>query len=104
MTNIFLAGSLPDTNLVKVLIGSGDMILMRGRTQSSWLHPVTKHNGKKRRRRQTNRCYIRKVVMKAGIENYYHYNVGTGPVFRRDEMSEEMKFWDLHPAVSSFKI
>lgn len=83
---------LPDTKLVKLPIGSGDMILMRGRTQSNWLHSVPKRSGKNAEDGGRINVTFRQVVMKSGTENYYHYNVGTGPVFRWDEMSKEMKF------------
>ncbi|KAF3344938.1 Dihydroxy-acid dehydratase [Verticillium dahliae VDG2] len=47
-------------------LGSGDMLLMRGATQANWLHS-------------------------GGTENYYHYNVGTGPVYRWDDVAREMR-------------
>jgi len=30
----------------------------------------------------------------AGTENYYWYNVGTGPVYRWDDTRGEMRLWE----------
>ncbi len=32
-------------------------------------------------------------MVKGGTENYYNYNVGTGPVYKWDNSLREMKLW-----------
>lgn len=70
---------------------SGDMVVMRGPTQSNWLHSIPK-----RTRRDgegvTGRMNItfRRAMVPAGTENYYRYNVGEGGVWRWDEGRQEM--------------
>ena len=36
---------------------------------------------------------FRKAMVRGGTENYYRYNVGTGPVYVWDETSQEMVPW-----------
>jgi len=57
---------------------SGDMVVMRGTTQSRWLHSVPKRANAQGRINIT----FRKAVNTAGTNNYYRYNVYTGPVHR----------------------
>lgn len=82
------------TGLVKLALGSGDMVLMRGRTQANWLHSVPKRTGKNERDGGRINITFRKAMVKGGTQNYYHYNVGSGPVFRWDRDAEEMKVWE----------
>lgn len=82
----------PGTTQIKLPLGPGDMVLMRGETQRNWLHSIPKRSGKndgagKGRINIT----MRKAMVPAGTENYYQYNVGTGPVYRWDERMCEMR-------------
>jgi alkylated DNA repair dioxygenase AlkB len=88
---------LPETTLVKLPLGSGDMVLMRGRTQANWLHSIPKRSGKNAEDGGRINITFRRAMMKAGTENYYNYNVGMGPVFKWDERAKEMKLWVLEP-------
>ncbi|EIN10016.1 hypothetical protein PUNSTDRAFT_20344, partial [Punctularia strigosozonata HHB-11173 SS5] len=62
----------------KWTLHNGDMIVMRGRTQSQWLHSVPKRANAGGRMNLT----FRRAVNAAGTNNYYRYNVGEGPVYR----------------------
>lgn len=74
----------------KLSLASGDMLLMRGRTQANWLHSVPKTKGGGGRINIT----FRKAMVRSGTENYYCYNVGEGrEVFRWDERKQEMAIW-----------
>ena len=77
---------------VKLPLGSGDMVLMRGRTQPCWLHSIPKRKGADMDKGRINITF-RKAVVPGGTENYYHYNVGSGPVYKWDERSESMQLW-----------
>ncbi|KAG5976027.1 hypothetical protein E4U55_007513 [Claviceps digitariae] len=81
------------TTTLKLGLGSGDMILMRGRTQSNWLHSIPKRTGKKQEDGGRINITFRRAMVRAGTENYYNYNVGTGPVYRWDEQSRRMVVW-----------
>lgn len=78
---------------IKFPLGSGDMVLMRGRTQSKWLHSIPKRAGSEAGKGRINITF-RKAMVKGGTENYYQYNVGTGGVFRWDKRGERMVAWD----------
>jgi alkylated DNA repair dioxygenase AlkB len=79
---------------LKLPLASGDMILMKGRTQSNWLHSIPKRTGKNVVD-DGGRINItfRRAMVKGGTDNYYNYNVGTGPVYKWDEVAREMKIW-----------
>ncbi|KAJ5110478.1 Oxoglutarate/iron-dependent dioxygenase [Penicillium argentinense] len=77
------------TDMIKLLLGSGDMILMRGSTQSNWLHSIPKRKGKVPVGGRINITF-RRAVVPAGTDNYYHYNVGSGGVWRWDAVKGEM--------------
>ncbi|KAF6813634.1 DNA repair family protein [Colletotrichum sojae] len=79
------------TKQVKLPLGSGDMVLMRGRTQSNWLHSIPKRTGKNAEDGGRVNITFRRAMVKDGTENYYNYNVGTGPVFRWDKTAREMR-------------
>lgn len=79
-----------ETKPIKLSLGSGDMVLMRGKTQSNWLHSVPKRANSEGRINIT----FRKAMVKGGTENYYQYNVGTGGVFRWDAGGKKMVPWD----------
>ena len=61
-----------------------DMVLMRGETQSNWLHSIPKRAGAQGDGGRINITF-RKAMVKGGSENYYQYNVGTGVPHRWDE-------------------
>ncbi|CAL5871633.1 uncharacterized protein PFLUO_LOCUS5886 [Penicillium psychrofluorescens] len=81
-----------DARPLKLGLASGDMVIMRGATQSNWLHSIPKRKGKAAERSIQGRINItfRKAVVPAGTNNYYHYNVGDGGVFRWDETQRRM--------------
>jgi alkylated DNA repair dioxygenase AlkB len=74
---------------IKLPLGSGDMILMRGKTQSNWLHSIPKRAGVDASKGRINITF-RKAMVKGGTENYYQYNVGTGGWYRWDSKQEKM--------------
>ena len=82
----------PDTTPLKLPLGSGDMILMRGETQRNWLHSIPKRSGKNNEAEKGRiNITMRKAMVPGGTENYYQYNVGTGPVYRWDDTKNEMR-------------
>jgi len=84
--------SPPDAAPLKLPLSSGDMILMRGRTQSNWLHSIPKRKGGEADKGRINITF-RKAMVKGGTENYYQYNVGTGLPHRWDDKKREMIQW-----------
>lgn len=78
---------------LKLPLGSGDMILMRGRTQTNWLHSIPKRSGKNEVGGRINITF-RRAMVKGGTDNYYNYNVGTGPVYKWSEDVREMQIWN----------
>lgn len=83
----------PETKPIRLPLASGDMILMRGRTQANWLHSIPKRTGKNAEDGGRINITFRRAMVKGGTENYYNYNVGTGPVFKWNENMREMKLW-----------
>lgn len=83
----------PAAKTLKLPLGSGDMILMRGGTQSNWLHSIPKRTGKNVEDGGRINITFRKAISKDGTENYYNYNVGLGAVYKWDNISREMKPW-----------
>ncbi|RBR24534.1 uncharacterized protein FIESC28_02645 [Fusarium coffeatum] len=81
------------TKPLKLPLGSGDMVLMRGRTQSNWLHSIPKRTGKNQEDGGRINITFRRAMVKGGTENYYNYNVGTGPVYRWNREAREMLVW-----------
>jgi alkylated DNA repair dioxygenase AlkB len=80
------------TTPVKLQLGSGDMVLMRGATQANWLHSIPKRKGAdadKGRINITFRC----AMIPGGTENYYRYNVGNGGVHRWSSEKKAMLPW-----------
>ncbi|KAI9669065.1 MAG: hypothetical protein M1831_000657 [Alyxoria varia] len=75
---------------VKLPLNSGDMVLMRGRTQAGWLHSIPKRAGMGEREGRINITF-RKALVKGGTDNYYQYNVGNGPVYRWNHNAGEMR-------------
>ncbi|KAF2498714.1 DNA repair family protein [Lophium mytilinum] len=82
----------PEAKPIKLPLASGDMVLMRGPTQANWLHSIPKRKGGDSDKGRINITF-RKAMVKAGTENYYQYNVGSGGVFRWDEKKQEMTSW-----------
>ncbi|EGR47777.1 uncharacterized protein TRIREDRAFT_63869 [Trichoderma reesei QM6a] len=78
---------------LKFPLNSGDMILMRGKTQSNWLHSIPKRTGKNQEDGGRINITFRRAMVKGGTENYYNYNVGSGPVYRWDKASGAMMPW-----------
>jgi len=83
----------PETKPIKLPLASGDMILMKGRTQSNWLHSIPKRTGKNAEDGGRINITFRRAMVRGGTENYYNYNVGTGIVYKWNEQSREMKPW-----------
>lgn len=79
---------------LKLPLASGDMVLMRGKTQSNWLHSIPKRTGKNQDDGGRINITFRRAMVKDGTENYYNYNVGNGPVHRWDKQSREMVLWN----------
>lgn len=77
---------------LKFPLASGDMILMRGATQSNWLHSIPKRKGGESEKGRINITF-RKALVRGGTENYYQYNVGSGSVYRWDDTKKEMTLW-----------
>ncbi|OLN81406.1 DNA oxidative demethylase ALKBH2-like protein 3 [Colletotrichum chlorophyti] len=90
----------PPPKQLKLPLASGDMILMRGRTQANWLHSIPKRTGKNAEDGGRINITFRRAMVKDGTENYYNYNVGTGPVYRWDKAMREMR---LSPAEDQLK-
>lgn len=77
---------------MKFPLASGDMILMRGKTQSNWLHSIPKRKGGDADKGRIN-ITLRRAMVKGGSENYYKYNVGDGEVHKWDTEKREMALW-----------
>ncbi|WPG97993.1 Hypothetical protein R9X50_00077600 [Acrodontium crateriforme] len=77
---------------MKLQLASGDMILMKGRTQSQWLHSIPKRKTGEADKGRINITF-RRAMVKGGTENYYRYNVGDGEVFRWNANRREMTPW-----------
>lgn len=84
-----LKESFPGTSNLKLPLSSGDMILMRGETQQNWLHSIPKRQGGHAHKGRIN-ITLRKAMVPAGTENYYRYNVGSGGVYKWDDVKKEM--------------
>ena len=78
---------------LKLPLASGDMVLMRGKTQSNWLHSIPKRKGGESDRGRINITF-RRALVRGGTENYYQYNVGTGSVYRWEDGKREMCVWN----------
>jgi alkylated DNA repair dioxygenase AlkB len=88
-----------ETKPIKLPLASGDMILMRGKTQANWLHSIPKRTGKNAEDGGRINITFRRAMIPGGTENYYNYNVGTGPVYKWNNSLREMKLWT--PATTS---
>lgn len=76
---------------LKLPLGSGDMVLMRGTTQANWLHSIPKRSGKNEHDGGRINITFRQALVRGGTENYYQYNVGNGPVYKWDAAGRIMK-------------
>jgi len=83
----------PETKYIKLPLASGDMILMKGEAQANWLHSIPKITGKNADDGGRINITFKKAIVKGGTENYYNYNVGTGPVHKWDDSMREMRLW-----------
>ncbi|KAI5240482.1 DNA repair family protein-like protein [Aureobasidium subglaciale] len=81
-----------ETKPLKLPLGSGDMVLMRGSTQSKWLHSIPKRKGGESGNGRINITFRRAMVV-GGTENYYRYNVGDGDVMKWDGKAKKMVVW-----------
>lgn len=81
-----------ETKPMKFPLAGGDMVLMKGKTQSCWLHSIPKRKGGEAAQGRINITF-RKAMVKGGTENYYRYNVGDGEVYKWDEKRREMILW-----------
>ncbi|KAF2172497.1 hypothetical protein M409DRAFT_63165 [Zasmidium cellare ATCC 36951] len=77
---------------MKFTLASGDMVLMRGKTQSNWLHSIPKRKGGDADKGRIN-ITLRRAMVKGGTENYYRYNVGEGEVYKWHPEKREMMPW-----------
>jgi hypothetical protein len=85
--------SPPGATIVRLPLASGDMILMKGQTQGNWVHSIPKRTGKNAEDGGRINITFRRAMVKGGTENYYNYNVGTGPVYKWNESKKEMQLW-----------
>ncbi|KAF2756627.1 hypothetical protein EJ05DRAFT_539540 [Pseudovirgaria hyperparasitica] len=81
-----------DSKPIRFELKSGDMILMRGPTQSNWLHSIPKRKGGDVDKGRINITF-RRAMVRGGTDNYYQYNVGTGIAFRWDAVKKDMVPW-----------
>ncbi|KAI0164856.1 DNA repair family protein [Xylariaceae sp. FL1272] len=83
-----------DAKPLKLPLASGDMILMRGPTQSHWLHSIPKRSGRNESDGGRINITFRRALVRGGTENYYRYNVGDGPVYKWNAINREMERWN----------
>ena len=86
------AGHPSKSTPMRFSLGSGDMLLMRGKTQSCWEHSIPKRKGGEADKGRINITF-RRAMVKGGTENYYRYNVGDGEVYKWDDRKREMVPW-----------
>ena len=82
----------PEIAPIRLPMASGDMVLMRGRTQSNWLHSLPKRKGGESEKGRIN-ITLRRAIVPYGTENYYQYNVGKGSVYKWGKEKKEMMPW-----------
>lgn len=85
-------GHTSETKPMKLPLASGDMVLMRGLTQSQWLHSIPKRKGGECDKGRINITF-RRAMVKGGTMNYYRYNVGSGEVYKWNKNRREMTPW-----------
>lgn len=84
--------TVPEIKPIKLSLGSGDMVLMRGKTQANWLHSVPKRKGGEADQGRIN-ITLRRGMVPYATENYNQYNVGTGGVYKWNKTKKEMVPW-----------
>ncbi|KLU83649.1 DNA repair family protein [Magnaporthiopsis poae ATCC 64411] len=84
-------GKAPEAAQLKLPLASGDMILMRGKTQANWLHSIPKRTGRNQMDGGRINITFRRAMVKAGTDNYYNYNVGNGAMYLWDKAGKEMR-------------
>ncbi|KAI4231998.1 MAG: hypothetical protein LQ349_005259, partial [Xanthoria aureola] len=84
--------SINSAKPLKLALASGDLILMRGKTQANWLHSIPKRKGGGSDQGRVNITF-RNAMVKGGTGNYYQYNVGKGAVWRWNVAKREMVPW-----------
>ncbi|CAH0019448.1 unnamed protein product [Clonostachys rhizophaga] len=84
---------MSESKPLKLQLASGEMVLMRGSTQSKWLHSIPKRTGKNQDDGGRINITFRRAMIKEGTNNYYIYNVGSGPVYRWNAKTHEMTIW-----------
>lgn len=77
---------------IKLSLGPGDMVLMRGKTQANWLHSIPKRAGVDAGQGRINITF-RKAMVRGGTDNYYQYNVGLGKVHKWSTAQKKMVGW-----------
>ncbi|KAI0417521.1 DNA repair family protein [Xylaria grammica] len=82
---------------LKLPLGNGDMVLMRGRTQATWQHSIPKRSGKNEWDGGRINITFRRALVRGGTDNYYQYNVGSGPVYKWSAADQEMRPWTQPP-------
>ncbi|GIZ39241.1 hypothetical protein CKM354_000263200 [Cercospora kikuchii] len=90
---------ISETKPTKLPLTSGDMVLMRGKTQSCWLHSIPKRKGPQGQIGRINITF-RRAMVRGGTENYYRYNVGEGVPYKWSASRREMVPW-TSPLASS---
>jgi alkylated DNA repair dioxygenase AlkB len=61
----------PEMKPIKLPLASGDMILMKGKTQGNWLHSIPKRTGKNAEDGGRINITFRRALAKGGTDNYY---------------------------------
>lgn len=79
--------------VIKLPLDTGNMVLMKGKTQANWLHSIPKRAGRALEDGGRINITFRKALVKGGTANYYNYNVGSGPVYRWDQAAGKMTVW-----------
>ena len=83
------ASHLSEKVAMKLPLASGDMVLMKGLTQSRWLHSIPKRKGGDADKGRINITF-RRAMVRGGTDNYYRYNVGDGEVYKWNNTAREM--------------
>jgi hypothetical protein len=79
---------MPETAPIKLSLASGDTLLIRDRTQSTWLHGMPKRKGGDADNGRI-KVTLQKTVLPYGTEHYYQCNVGNGDMCRWSKEKKE---------------
>ncbi|CAF0733279.1 unnamed protein product [Rotaria sordida] len=77
--DFYMKNKLNENLKQNFILNSGDLIIMRGKTQHAWLHSVPKRTSQLSGRINIT---FRRAYLPEGTNNYYRYNVGDGPMYR----------------------